>query len=107
MPPLAIDTFAAAVDHTLLDAGSSGARIDALCDEAVEHRFASVCIYPWWVRRAVQQMRRELPDRVAIKASGGIRTADQARAMLEAGATRLGTSSALSILKELTADAVA
>jgi deoxyribose-phosphate aldolase len=226
MPPLSIDTFAAAVDHTLLDAASTADRIDALCDEALEHGFAAVCIYPWWVRRAarrldgrvatctvagfphgldptegkratalraiadgarevdvvlawgpladgdeagpgadleavvtaarnagalvkviveaaqltpdqlgracrlvaasgadfaktgtglaggatvevVQQMRRDLPDRVSIKASGGIRTAAQALALMAAGATRLGTSSALSILDELTADAVA
>jgi deoxyribose-phosphate aldolase len=35
---------------------------------------------------------------LAVKASGGIRTAEQARALLAAGATRLGTSSARAIL---------
>jgi deoxyribose-phosphate aldolase len=52
-------------------------------------------------------MRRLLPGRVAIKASGGIRTAAAAAAMLEAGATRLGTSSAVAILDELEANALA
>ena len=47
------------------------------------------------------------PTRVAIKASGGIRTAAAARAMLEAGAARIGTSSALAIVGELEAHAVA
>lgn len=38
---------------------------------------------------------------IRVKASGGIRTAAQAIAMLEAGASRLGTSSGVAILKEL------
>lgn len=56
---------------------------------------------------AVELMRQSLPARVAIKASGGIRTAADATAMLEAGATRLGTSSAVAILDELEANALA
>jgi len=36
-----------------------------------------------------------------VKASGGIRTAEQARAMLDAGAARLGTSSGLAIVEQL------
>lgn len=38
---------------------------------------------------------------IAVKASGGIRTADAALALLDAGATRLGTSSGTAILREL------
>ena len=34
-----------------------------------------------------------------VKAAGGIRTADSARAMLEAGATRIGTSSGIDIVR--------
>jgi deoxyribose-phosphate aldolase len=41
----------------------------------------------------VQRMRELLPDRVAIKASGGIRTRDFALELIGAGATRLGVSS--------------
>lgn len=36
-----------------------------------------------------------------VKASGGIRTAASARAMLEAGAARIGTSSGVAIMEEL------
>jgi len=36
-----------------------------------------------------------------VKASGGIRTAADARAMIEAGADRLGTSSGVQIIREL------
>ncbi len=38
--------------------------------------------------------------RAGIKAAGGIRTLEQARAMVEAGATRIGTSSGVAIVKE-------
>jgi deoxyribose-phosphate aldolase len=40
----------------------------------------------------VQLLKQVAKDRVAIKASGGIRTVEQAIALLQAGATRLGTS---------------
>jgi deoxyribose-phosphate aldolase len=52
-------------------------------------------------------MRRSLPARVAVKASGGIRSLAAAQALLAAGATRLGTSSGVAILDELEAHAVA
>jgi deoxyribose-phosphate aldolase len=38
---------------------------------------------------------------IGVKASGGIRTAGEALAMMEAGATRLGTSSGIKIVHEL------
>jgi deoxyribose-phosphate aldolase len=40
----------------------------------------------------VQQLRQITQGRVGIKASGGIRTAEQAQALIQAGATRIGTS---------------
>ena len=51
----------------------------------------------------VAGMRSTLPGGVRIKAAGGIRTADQAVALIEAGADRIGTSSALAMLEELEA----
>ena len=36
--------------------------------------------------------------RLGVKASGGVRTREDALAMIEAGATRIGASSALAIL---------
>jgi len=47
----------------------------------------------------VRLMREELPSNVGIKASGGIHTYEQAKAMLDAGADRIGTSSALEIVE--------
>jgi deoxyribose-phosphate aldolase len=47
----------------------------------------------------VALMRRAV--KIGVKASGGIRTAHETRAMIEAGANRLGTSSGVKILEEL------
>ncbi|MBM4096100.1 MAG: deoxyribose-phosphate aldolase [Planctomycetota bacterium] len=43
-------------------------------------------------------LRRASPPKVGVKASGGIRTLEQAMAMIEAGATRLGTASTGTLL---------
>jgi deoxyribose-phosphate aldolase len=40
-----------------------------------------------------------LPPSIQIKASGGIKTADFAQQLLEAGATRLGCSASVAIVK--------
>jgi deoxyribose-phosphate aldolase len=49
---------------------------------------------------AVELMATTVGPQVGVKASGGIRTADQVRQMLAAGATRLGLSATHSILSE-------
>lgn len=49
---------------------------------------------------AVALMRKTVGEELGVKASGGIRTADQASAMLEAGATRLGLSATGQIVNE-------
>jgi len=51
----------------------------------------------------VTLMRRAV--KIGVKASGGIRSASDARKMIEAGATRLGTSSGVMIIRELRAEA--
>ncbi len=48
----------------------------------------------------VELLRRVLPAGVRIKASGGIRTREQALGLLAAGADRLGTSNSLVIIQE-------
>jgi deoxyribose-phosphate aldolase len=45
-------------------------------------------------------MREVLPSTIGIKASGGIKTLEQALALIQAGADRLGTSSAKSLMDE-------
>jgi deoxyribose-phosphate aldolase len=46
----------------------------------------------------IRLMRQSTPPEVGIKASGGIKTFDQALQLIEAGADRLGTSSGISIV---------
>jgi deoxyribose-phosphate aldolase len=48
---------------------------------------------------AVQLMRQHLPEQMQIKASGGIKTAAFAKQLVEAGATRLGCSASVAIVK--------
>lgn len=48
----------------------------------------------------VRLMKETVGDEVKVKAAGGIRDWQTCRQMIEAGATRIGTSSSLQILKE-------
>ncbi len=52
-------------------------------------------------REDVLLMRDTVGRDLGVKASGGIRTADDALMMIEAGATRIGASSSLSIIQGL------
>ncbi|MBE6476234.1 MAG: deoxyribose-phosphate aldolase [Actinomyces succiniciruminis] len=52
---------------------------------------------------AVELMRATVGDRLGVKASGGIRSAADALAMIEAGASRLGVSATVAILDGLPA----
>jgi len=49
---------------------------------------------------AVELMRDRLPKHIGIKASGGIRTWAFAKELIDAGATRLGCSASMAIMKE-------
>lgn len=46
----------------------------------------------------IARMKNSLPREVGIKASGGIKTSEQAVSMIVAGASRIGTSSGISIV---------
>ncbi|MBQ1750325.1 MAG: deoxyribose-phosphate aldolase [Lachnospiraceae bacterium] len=46
----------------------------------------------------VALMKKTVGDRLQVKASGGIHTAEEAQSMVDAGATRLGTSATLQII---------
>ena len=49
----------------------------------------------------VKLMRSVVGNRAGVKAAGGIRTAAEVQAMLDAGANRIGTSSGVAIMREL------
>ena len=53
---------------------------------------------------AVQLMRANLPSGIRIKASGGIRTYEDTKQYIEAGADRIGCSAGVSIVKQQSAD---
>lgn len=48
----------------------------------------------------VALMRKTVGSKMGVKASGGIHTAKEAEAMIDAGASRLGTSATLAIIQE-------
>jgi deoxyribose-phosphate aldolase len=48
----------------------------------------------------VALMRREVGREIGVKASGGVRTLDDLLAMVDAGATRIGTSNGVKIVQE-------
>jgi len=52
------------------------------------------------VIRDIKLIKAITKGKVGIKASGGIKTLAQARAFIEAGATRIGTSSGVAMMKE-------
>lgn len=45
-------------------------------------------------------MRKEVGDAVGVKASGGIRSFEDARRMVEAGASRIGASASVAMVQE-------
>jgi deoxyribose-phosphate aldolase len=49
------------IDHTLLKADATKAEIEALCREAAEYRFASVCVNPTWVALCSRLLRDSAP----------------------------------------------
>jgi deoxyribose-phosphate aldolase len=44
-------------------------------------------------------MRKTVGSEMGVKASGGVRTYEDAKAMIEAGATRIGASSSIAIVE--------
>ncbi len=52
--PPALRDLAGHIDHTLLKPDATAAQIDELCDQALRHRFASVCVNGSWVRRCAE-----------------------------------------------------
>ncbi|MFN7249445.1 MAG: deoxyribose-phosphate aldolase [Anaerobacillus sp.] len=45
------------IDHTALKADTTKAQIEALCAEAKEYNFASVCVNPTWVKTAAELLK--------------------------------------------------
>lgn len=52
--PASLSNLAGFIDHTLLKADATAAEIDKICAEALENKFASVCVNGTWVRRCAE-----------------------------------------------------
>lgn len=52
---------ASMIDHTLLKPDATRAEIEMLCREAIEHRFASVCVNPTWVALCAARLHGQPP----------------------------------------------
>lgn len=50
------DTLAGRIDHTLLKADATLPQINHLCQEAMEHHFASVCVNSRWVATVAENL---------------------------------------------------
>ena len=48
--------LAGKIDHTLLRPDATGPEIDGLCDEALVHGFACVCVHGTWVSRCAARL---------------------------------------------------
>lgn len=48
--------LAASIDHTLLRPDCTTAEVEQLCEEALQHHFAAVCVPPYFVKKAVDKL---------------------------------------------------
>jgi deoxyribose-phosphate aldolase len=58
---LSVTQLAASIDHTLLRPDATPDEIAQLCAEAVQFKFATVCVPPCYVRFAAEQLRGAIP----------------------------------------------
>jgi len=54
LPPVDLSPL---IDHTILKPDATSGAIDRLCDEALTHGFASVCVNPLWVSRCAARLQ--------------------------------------------------
>lgn len=52
----ALASIAGKIDHTLLRPDATAAQIELLCEEALRHRFACVCVHGAWVARSAARL---------------------------------------------------
>ncbi|WOJ92544.1 deoxyribose-phosphate aldolase [Congregibacter variabilis] len=83
--------IAAAIDHTLLKPEARAVDIDRICEEALEHRFAAVCVNSLWVPRVAATLAGSTVKTCSVVgfplgASLPAATAAEAREAIDAGA---------------------
>src|SRR2546422_107204 len=102
---------AEAVEHGFATVCLNGAWVQLTADEKVRACRLAVAAGAAFVKTStgfgpagatvedVALLRKTVGEAVGVKAAGGIRTREAAEAMIEAGATRLGTSSSVLIVQ--------
>lgn len=94
------------IDHTLLKPDATASEIDRMCDEALAHGFASVCVNPTWAKRVADAVRgsdvrtcvvvgfplgASMPEIKAMEARRAIRSgADEIDMVINVGALKSG-----------------
>lgn len=86
--------LAATIDHTLLKPDATGQAIDQLCDEAIEHNFAAVCVNSLWIQRVARRLdgAGSRPCSVVgfpLGASMPTAVADETRRAIDSGAREI------------------
>src|SRR5699024_10154752 len=56
-PTLTREELASYLDHTLLKPEASRSQIKAVCDEAKQYHFASVCVNPCWIPFIAEELK--------------------------------------------------
>lgn len=101
--PAALD-LAPLIDHTLLKAQAWAGEVDQLCDEALAHGFASVCVNPLWVARAARRLQGSVVRVCTVVgfplgATTRRSKAEEAREARESGAREIDMVLALGLAK--------
>lgn len=95
--------IAAMIDHTILKPDASISAVNKVCKEALEHKFASVCVNPAHVERCVQNLGGKVPTCTVIGFPLGANTseikADEARLAVKQGANELDMVINVGLLK--------
>ena len=100
-------TIKAILEMALIDSSEKKAAADVCMDAGVSFLKTSTGWHGGATVEDIRLLKEVSRGRVGIKASGGIRTPEQALLLIEAGATRLGTSRGPDILRQRAAEAQA
>ncbi|HYH04102.1 MAG TPA: deoxyribose-phosphate aldolase [Bacillota bacterium] len=98
--------LAGMIDHTLLKPDATAAQINTLCQEALNYRFASVCVNPYWVPLARHLISPADTVKICtvIGFPLGANTTDtkvaEAQSAINAGATEIDMVINISALKD-------
>lgn len=98
-------TIKAILEMALLDRSEKKTAADVCMDAGVGFLKTSTGWHGGATVEDIRLLKEVSRGRVGIKASGGIRTPEQALLLIEAGATRLGTSRGPDILRQRAAEA--